>query len=157
MPRNASHTDGQVHFMEYWEMGDGKVQHCSWVTDLRVNKRTVYRLMRGGRARWKIEHETCNTLKNQGDNFEHTDGHGTKHLSGVCATLMMVAFLVDQVQQHCCALFRAVWRQLGSKRLLWERLRAFFSTYRLDSRRELFAALLYGWEKLHPILATDTS
>jgi hypothetical protein len=157
MPLNASNTDVQVNGMEYWEIGDGKVQHCSWVTDVRVNTRNVYRLMRGGRARWKIENETCNTLKNQGDNFEHNDGHGMKNLSVVFATIMMLAFLVDQVPQHCCALFRAVWRKLGSKRLLWERLRAFFSTYRLDSMRELFAALLYGWEKLHPILATDTS
>ena len=48
-----------------------KVQHFSWVTDLRVSKRNVYHLMRGGRARWKIENETFNTLKNQGYNFEH--------------------------------------------------------------------------------------
>ena len=113
--------------------------------------------MRGGRARWKRENEPCNTLKNQGDNFEHNYGHGTKHLSAVFATIMMLAFLVDQVQQRCCALFRAVWRTLGSKRLLWERMRALFYTYRLDSMRELFAALLDGWEKPHPILATDTS
>jgi hypothetical protein len=157
MPLNASTTNVRVNFMEYWEVGDGKVQHFSWVTDLRVNKRNVYRLMRGGRARWKIENETFNTLKNQGYNFEHNYGHGTKNLSAVFATIMMLAFLVDQVQQHCCALFRAVWRKLGSKRLLWERMRALFYTYRLDSMRELFAALLYSWEKPHPIFATDTS
>jgi hypothetical protein len=39
---------------------------------------------------------------------------------------MMLAFLVDQTQQLCCALFRAVWAKLGSKRLLWERMRALF-------------------------------
>src|SRR3989442_14855944 len=75
--------------------------------------------MRGGRARWKIENETCNTLKNQGDNFEHNYGHGEQHLSVVFAMVMMLAFLVDQTQQLCCALFRAVWTKLGSKRLLW--------------------------------------
>jgi hypothetical protein len=157
LPLNASTTDVRVNFMEYWEIGAEQVQHFSWVTDLRVNKRNVYRLMRGGRARWKIENETFNTLKNQGYNFEHNYGHGTKNLSAVFATIMMLAFLVDQVQQRCCALFRAVWRKLGSKRLLWERMRALFYTYRFDSMRELFAALLYGWEKLHPLLAADTS
>jgi hypothetical protein len=35
------------------------------VTDFRVNKANVYKLMRGGRARWKIENETFNTLKNR--------------------------------------------------------------------------------------------
>ncbi len=54
MPLNASNTDVRVNFIEYWEMGDGQVQHFSWVTDLRVNKRNVYHLMRGGRARWKM-------------------------------------------------------------------------------------------------------
>jgi len=72
-----------------------------------VTQRNVYKLMRGGRARWKIENETCNTLKNQGYNFEHNYGHGEQNLSVVFATLMMLAFLVDQTQQLCCALFRA--------------------------------------------------
>ena len=126
IPLNASNPDVQVNFIEYWEHGDGKLQHFSWVTDLRVNKRNVYRLMQGGRARWKIENETFNTLKNQGYNFEHNYGHGTKNLSVVFAMLMLLAFLVDQTQQLCCALFQAVWTKLGSKRRLWERMRALF-------------------------------
>jgi hypothetical protein len=65
--------------------------------------------MRGGRARWKRENETCNTLKNPGDHFEHHDGHGTQHLSVVFAVVMMLAFLVDQTQLLCCALVQAVW------------------------------------------------
>jgi hypothetical protein len=89
-----------------------------------VSTRNVYKLMRGGRARWKIANETFNTLKNQGYNFEHNYGHGEKNLSVVCAILMMLAFLVDQAQQRCCALFQAVWAKLGSKRMLWERMRA---------------------------------
>ncbi len=126
VPLNASNADIRVNCIEYWERGDDKVQHFSWVTDLRVSKRNVYRLMRGGRARWKIENETCNTLKNQGYNFEHNYGHGEQHLSVVFAMLMLLAFLVDQTQQLCCALFQAVWTKLGSKRRLWERMRALF-------------------------------
>jgi hypothetical protein len=66
MPLNAARTDVWGHCIEYWEGGDDKVQHFSWVTDLRVSQRNVYPLMRGGRARWKIENATFNTLKNQG-------------------------------------------------------------------------------------------
>ena len=66
---------------------------------------------------------------------------------------MMLAFLVDQVQQLCCALFQAVWAKLGSKRLLWERMRALFYDYRLESMRELLEALFYGLEKSHPRFA----
>ena len=157
IPLNASNPDVQVNFIEYWEHGDGKSQHFSWVTDLRVNKRNVYRLMRGGRARWKIENETFNTLKNQGYNFEHNYGHGTKHLSVVFAMLMMLAFLVDQAQQLCCALFQAVWAKLGSKRLLWERMRALFYDYAFTSMRQLFEALWYGFKKSSPIVTLDSS
>jgi hypothetical protein len=113
--------------------------------------------MRGGRARWKIENETFNTLKNQGYNFEHNYGHGEQNLSVVFAMLMMLAFLVDQTQQLCCALFQAVWAKLGSKRLLWECMRSLFYTYALESMRQLLEALLYGWKRPKPILAIDSS
>jgi hypothetical protein len=157
VPLNASNADVRVNFIEYWESSAGKVQHFSWVTDVRVNMRNVFHLMRGGRARWKIENETFNTLKNQGYNFEHNYGHGQQNLSVVFAMLMMLAFLVDQTQQLCCALFQAVWAKLGSKRLLWERMRSLFYTYRLHSMRELFEALFYGFVKSRPIFTIDTS
>jgi hypothetical protein len=153
---NASNVDTRVNFIEYWEMGATKVQHFSWVTDLRVSKRNVFHLMRGGRARWKIENETFNTLKNQGYHFEHNYGHGEQHLSVVFAMLMMLAFLVDQTQQLCCALFQAVWAKLGSKRLLWERMRALFYDYALTSMRQLFEALLYGFQKARPLVTIDS-
>ena len=157
VPLNESNADVRVNFIEYWEIGDNKVQHFSWVTDLRVNKRHVFHLMRGGRARWKIENETFNTLKNQGYHFEHNYGHGTQHLSVVFAMLMMLAFLVDQTQQLCCALFQTVWAKLGSKRLLWERMRALFYDYAFASMRQLFEALLYGFKKSSPIVTIDSS
>src|SRR6266581_4603646 len=134
VPLNESNADVRVNFIEYWEIGQHKIQHFSWVTDLRVSTRNVFHLMRGGRARWKIENETFNTLKNQGYHFEHNYGHGQQNLSVVFAMLMMLAFLVDQTQQHCCALFQAVWTKLGSKRLLWERMRALFYDYALERR-----------------------
>jgi hypothetical protein len=157
VPLNASHAAGRVNCIAYWDIGADKVQHLSWVTDLRVSRRNVVDLMRGGRARWKMAHETFNTLKNQGDTFDHTFGHGAHHLSVVFAVVMMLAFLVAQPPQLCCALFRAVWTRLGSKRLWWERMRALFYDYCLDSMRALCEALLYGVEKPRPLLTIDTS
>jgi hypothetical protein len=157
VPLNASRADVRVHFIDYGEMGKDKVQHFRWVTDLRVRKRNVYQLMRGGRARWKIENETFNTLKKPGDNFEHNYGHGEQNLSVVFAAMLLLAFFVDQTQQLCCAFFRAVWAKLGSKRLLWECMRALFYGYHLESMRELLEVLFYGHEKHRPILITDTS
>jgi predicted XRE-type DNA-binding protein len=157
VPLNASHAEVRVNFIEYWEISQDKVQHFSWVTALRVTKRHVLHLMRGGRARWKIANATCNTLKHQGDHVEHTYGHGVQHLSGVLAMLRMLACLVDQTQQWCWAWFRAVWTKLGSKRLLWERMRALFYDDALMSMRPLFEALLYGFQKSSPLVMIDST
>jgi hypothetical protein len=141
-----------VNFLEYWEVGkSGKVQYFSWVTDLDLTEESVWFVMRGGRARWKIENETFNTLKNQGYHFEHNFGHGKENLSVVFALLMMLAFLVDQVQQLCSALFRSVWQKYGTKRLMWDRMRALFHSFAFDSMRELFEALLGRLEKHKPV------
>src|SRR5437879_6057412 len=157
VPLNAANTGVRVNFIEYWEQGADKVQHFSWVTDLRVSTRNVFHLMRGGRARWKIENETFNTLKNQGYNFEHNYGHGEQHLSVVFALLMTLAFLVDQAQQLGCALFQAVWAKMCSKRLLWVRMLALLYDYALESMPHLLETLLYGLQKLQPLLAVDSS
>src|SRR5215831_1837516 len=101
MPRNASHTSLRVHCIACWETVQGKVQPCSWITALRVNTGTGYRIMQGGRARWRIANEPCNTLQQQGDPFAPNVGHGYAHLAVVCAELMMLACLVEQVQPLC--------------------------------------------------------
>jgi len=141
---NQSSPDVRVNFVEYWESKAGKTQHFSWVTDFTVTSLNVASIMRGGRARWKIENETFNTLKNQGYHFEHNFGHGQKHLAVVFAVLMLLAFLVDQIQQLGDGLFQALLKK--SKRLIRvrERMRAFVDTLELQSMAELYQALLAG-------------
>ena len=157
VPLNESNKDLLVNFLEYWEIAPNKTQHFSWVTDFTLRKENVYQIMRGGRARWRIENETFNTLKNQGYNLEHNYGLGKKNLSMVFAMLMMLAFLVDQTQQLCSALFRAAWRKLGSKRALWENMRSLFKDFELDSMEMIYKALFYGIKLQRPIIQTDTS
>src|SRR5262249_22845751 len=105
----------------------------------------------------KMAHETFHTLKNQGYHFAHHDGHGEQHLSVVCATLLRLAFLVDQTQQLCCAFLRAVWAKWGSTRLLWERWRALCAAEALQSMRQRRETLFDGLQKRHPLLAGDAS
>ena len=102
--------------------------------------------MRGGRARWRIENETFNTLKNQGYHFEHNFGHGKENLSVNFALLMMLAFLVDQVQQRVDTLFQAVLKKEGSRKRLWEHTRALFYTLSFSSMKDIYRALLYGYK-----------
>jgi hypothetical protein len=157
VPLNKSHLDLSVNFVEYWEIGPKGTQHFTWVTDLPVTTDTVYQIMRGGRARWRIENETFNTLKNQGYHFGHNYGLGKEHLAAVFATLMMLAFLVDQAQQHCCPLFQAVWDKLRSKRALWEAMRSLFCCFLFDSMTDLYRALLHGIKRKPPELLPGTS
>lgn len=100
--------------------------------------------MRGGRARWKIENETFNTLKNQDYHLEHNYGHGKQPLATHFGLLMMLAFLVDQVQELWCAPFQAARKARGSRTSLWQRMRSLFTGYYIESWRQFFEALIHG-------------
>ncbi|MBK8536615.1 MAG: hypothetical protein IPL59_16670 [Candidatus Competibacteraceae bacterium] len=103
IPLNKSHPDLLVNFLDYWEIREGKEFNFSWVTDIKLNTNNVHPVMKGGRSRWHIENQTFNTLKNQDYEFEHNFGHGQQYLATVFAMLMMLAFLIDQVQEYGCA------------------------------------------------------
>jgi hypothetical protein len=153
VPLNESNADLLVNVLEYWEIHpDGKVQYFSWITDFFLTPANVFAIMRGGRARWKIENETFNTLKNQGYHLEHNYGHGEQNLSVVLALLMMLAFLVDQTQQLCCPLFQTAWHKLHTKRHLWEEIRHCFRAFRFDSMTALLTALVRGIARQQPVL-----
>jgi hypothetical protein len=108
-------------------------------------RKNVDKIMRGGRARWKIENETFNTLKNQGYHFEHNFGHGKQNLSVVFAYLMMMAFLVDQLQELCCRLFAAAKERFVNRKSFWEKLRSLFISVPLKSWEQLYNACAYGY------------
>ena len=114
------------------------VTRWTWITNLGLSARTVEKVMRAGRARWQIEHKTLKTLKNQGYHFAHHDGHGEQHLATVLARLLMVAFLIDQIQQRCCALFRQLWKGLGTKAKLWATLRSVLSVLMFETMEALY-------------------
>lgn len=156
-PLNASNPEVRVNFLEYWEIKKDKTQHFTWVTDFVITLDNVFDLMLGGRARWKIENETFNTLKNQGYHFDHNFGHGKNHLSVVFATLMMLAFAVDQAQQLACQLFQAAWDKAGSKRFLWERLRSLFYELPMASMADIWRAIAFGFHIEGRLVIHDTS
>ena len=125
VPLNDANHDYRVNVLEYCEtQASGKQQHFSWVTKLEITPENVYEIMRAGRARWRIENETFNTLKNQGYNFEHNYGHGYKNLCSVMTMLMMLAFLIDQVQQLCCKVYQQARKHVGKLNTLFEDVRA---------------------------------
>jgi hypothetical protein len=154
---NESNSDVTVDVLEYWEVPrSGPVRTFSWITDCELTAETVYEVMRGGRARWKIENETFNTLKNQGYHLEHNYGHGKKHLSTVLAFLMVLGFAVDQCQQLGCPVFRAARVRSGCLRVLWERVRSWFELFQVGSMVELLRGIA-ARVVMRPLVPTDSS
>lgn len=124
IPLNEAHADYRVNVLTYTETkASGKQQRFSWVTKLPLKEKHVYKIMRAARARWRIENETFNTLKNQGYQFEHNFGHGRENLCSVMSMLMLLAFLIDQVQQLCCKVFQKARKHVGAFALLFEKIR----------------------------------
>ena len=156
VPLNDANYDLKVNFLECtFKDVKGKAIRFTWITDIKLNKLNVYKIARGGRARWRIENETFNTLKNQGYEFEHNYGHGYKHLCHVFAYLMMLAFLIDQVQQRCCGLFQAALKKTVSRIALWERLRSIFFHHFIQEWSDVWNAIAYGFKR--HVLTPDTS
>jgi len=156
IPLNASNPDLLVNFLEYWEFKDQKkLYHNTWITDIELHQDNVSQVMRGGRARWKIENETFNTLKNQGYNLEHNYGHGKQHLSTVLAVLMMLQFLIDQVQGIACPLFKAARGRFQSRIQLWDFVRSRFLEHLLPSWEILWKSIIYGFKP--EVIQLDTS
>ena len=55
-PLNDANADYEVNFLDYEQISPkGEVKHFTWITDIPLMPSTVRLVMRGGRARWKIE------------------------------------------------------------------------------------------------------
>lgn len=147
VPLNDANSNCLVNFLSYKEKSQGKERYWSWVSDLELNESTVYRIMRAGRARWVIENETFNTLKNQGYSFEHNFGHGKNNLSVNLALLMMLSFFIDQVQQLSCKLFQLARQRAGTQKNLWSFMCIYFMEFKLKNWEEFLDCLAYGIKK----------
>jgi hypothetical protein len=91
LERGQGRSNGQTLF----EIVDakGKVTYSmAWVISLPVSKDNVAEIVACGRARWKIENESFNVLKNHGYELEHNFGHGQKFLALTLAALNLLAF-----------------------------------------------------------------
>ena len=86
----------------------GKVTYySSFITNLPIDKRNISELVSCARARWKIENETFNVLKNNGYHLEHNFGHGQQSLSALLVVLNLLAFTMH----NACDVMEALWQQ----------------------------------------------
>jgi len=142
VPLNGSRNADQVNFFQYWIIDkNGKTTyHNSWVTDFIVSKDNVRDMVKGGRARWKIENETFNTLKNQGYDIEHNYGHGKQYLSLNFFVLNLLAFFAHQILELCDSPYQSCRARFSSRKEFWNQLRC---TFRIILFRDFYHLLDY--------------
>ena len=105
----------------------------AWVTDLVPTADNIVQLVRAARARWKIENEGFNTLKNQGYHLEHNFGHGDQHLSEAFFTLNLLAFFMHQIFELVDGLYQRVRTFFSSRRAFWDEVRSAFRLFLFTS------------------------
>jgi hypothetical protein len=81
--------------------------HASFITNIFPDKGNISELIMCARARWKIENETFNVLKNNGYHLEHNFGHGQQTLSAVLVTLNLLAFALH----NACDAVESLWQK----------------------------------------------
>jgi hypothetical protein len=79
----------------------------AFVTSLPVTADNVMEVAACARARWKIENESFNVLKNNGYNLAHNFGHGKKYLARTFAALNLLAFAFHTA----CDCLETLWQQ----------------------------------------------
>src|SRR3954452_20602598 len=116
----------------------------SFITDLEVGPDTVAELAACGRARWKIENESFNVLKNNGYNLEHNFGHGEVNLSAVFVSLNLLAFAFHTVCDLAEDLWRKAMEKMGTRGGFFENLRSITTFLIFPTWDDLLATLAFA-------------
>ena len=87
-------------------------------------------------------------MKRQDYNLAHNFGHGDQWLSMTLASMMMLVFLMDQVQERCCSVFQAALRGRRTRVSLWDDMQG-FARHEYAPNWAEFMAFLVG----HPLRA----
>jgi hypothetical protein len=144
---NASNNT-RVNYVCYWteDLKGQRKYFNTWVTGDNLSSDSVFEICKSGRTYWRIENETHNTLKNQGYAFEHNYGHGEKNLPSVFIHLLLLAFLIDQINQNCPK-FQVVLKKVKSKAMVWKFNFALMVSTPVESFSGLYDAI---YEALFP-------
>jgi hypothetical protein len=127
IPLNDTKDADDVNFFQYSIFkGEKRTFRNSWVTDIKITSKNIKELVKCGRARWKIENETFNTLKNQGYHIEHNFGHGKKNLSFTFYLLNVLAFYTHQILEFTDLLYQKCRQDFSSRKEFWNQIRCTF-------------------------------
>lgn len=123
-----------------------EIYHNAFATNHELTEHTVRPTVAAGRARWKVENEGNNVLKNRGYHLEHNFGHGQQHLSTVLVTLALLAFLWHTVLQLCDRSYQRLRAELGTRQTFFGDIRTLTRYSFFESWDHLLAFMIQGLE-----------
>ena len=97
---------------------------CAFITNFVLSENNVIDIIAAGRARWKTENESHNTLKNQGYHLAHNFGHGDQYLSMLLLSLNLLAFLTHTILDLTDLVYQQVRQELGARQAFFNDIRA---------------------------------
>jgi len=118
----------------------------AWATDWPISDDNIADLVAAGRARWKIENENNNTLKNKGYNLDRNFGHGHKHLSSLLATMNILAFLYHTLLAFNDQSYQLIRAHLPTRKTFFDDLRALTRYQVFASWNDLMDFMMRGLE-----------
>lgn len=118
----------------------------SYITDWQITAENVAGLVAAGRARWKIENENNNVLKNQGYHLEHNFGHGKQHLSALLLTMNLLAFGLHTLLELGDESYRLVRQAVGARRKFFTHLEALTTYLPFENWERLMDFMMRGLE-----------
>ena len=118
------HRLNWVEYISYDTGEDSSHQRFVHITDLDVNRQTVWETSFYGRLRWKIENEGFNTQKNGGYNLGHK--YSRKHTSAMqnYYQLLQIAHLIVQLTERLKAVQEGMKLSQRTTKSLWTDLQA---------------------------------
>ena len=123
----------------------------SFITNHDLNHEKIVKLIVSGRARWKVENEGNNILKNQGYNLEHNFGHGQENLAEILLSLNLIAFLFHNVLDLVNGLYQKIREILVTRKTFFNDIRALLKYVWFQSWYDLFLFILTEGEKREPV------
>jgi hypothetical protein len=96
----------------------------TFITNFELSQASFRSIVQSGRARWKVENENNNVLKNYGYHLEHNYGHGQRYLAAVLVSLNLLAFLIHTILDQTHDLYRRIRQELGARRTFFDDIRA---------------------------------
>jgi hypothetical protein len=126
---------------------DGKIKYRNaYITDWKISADNVAGLVVAGRARWKIENEHNNVLKNRGYHLEHNFGHGKQHLASLLLTMNLLAFGLHTLLELADENYRLIRATVGARRRFFQHLEALTAYLHFESWERLMDFMMRGLE-----------